>query len=319
VEIHHLEHLHHRVLCAHAFQRREVGKELDRREVVVDAKVLRQVAELRRSSSGCFTMSAPRKVIRPVLGRVTVAIICMSVVLPAPFGPSKPITPESAQRDIAHAEVPRAELLRDLLNLQHSRCSRQERCGGRRLRYRARHRRVVSRAAARPSGQSQLLEEPQARGVMTHDQADERGDFQPRAFGDRAREERPSDAAASEAFVNVDAELRRAAIRATGDERMEAQPPRDSIVEFRNPEWMAIRRVLVEPRDALFHGNRLEHCGREPRRDGGVEDVDDRREIRFDASRIVMPPGPRPLARAAREEEIVERRLNGPGRVSPMR
>src|SRR2546423_7234294 len=31
---------------------------------------------------------------RPLVGRVIVAIICISVVLPAPFGPSSPITPD---------------------------------------------------------------------------------------------------------------------------------------------------------------------------------------------------------------------------------
>ena len=47
---------------------------------------------------GSRATSMPSKRIRPEVGRVIVAIICMSVVLPAPFGPSSPRTPGPAER-----------------------------------------------------------------------------------------------------------------------------------------------------------------------------------------------------------------------------
>ena len=50
-------------------------------------------------ASGSRATSTPSKWIVPAVGRVIVAIICMSVVLPAPFGPSSPITPLPIERE----------------------------------------------------------------------------------------------------------------------------------------------------------------------------------------------------------------------------
>ena len=74
---------------------RDVVDELERREVRVEPGLLRQVAEPAADLGRCARVArvAPEQAQLAAAGRSTVASIRISVVLPAPFGPSRPVMP----------------------------------------------------------------------------------------------------------------------------------------------------------------------------------------------------------------------------------
>src|SRR5205823_14580282 len=59
---------------------------------------------------------------------------------------------------------------------------------------------------------------------------------------------RRADATAPELFIDVIADFGCAAVGTARQEFLEVQPADNAAVAFRHPEWILIRRVLVEPR-----------------------------------------------------------------------
>ena len=87
---------------------------------------------------------------------------------------------------------------------------------------------------------------------MAKNKTDQSCNPEPRAFGDRLLQQSACDAAAAVLVVNINAQLNGTAVRAPADERVDAEPARDLLFELRNPQRMAVRRVLVEPLAACF-------------------------------------------------------------------
>ena len=79
----------HRALLAAA----RYSKKLHRVQIGIDAEVLRQITENGTKCIGALAMSTPFQSTRPSVALVIVARMRISVVLPAPLGPSRPSTP----------------------------------------------------------------------------------------------------------------------------------------------------------------------------------------------------------------------------------
>ena len=75
---------------------------------------------MRRTCFGSWATSMPTTRSVPAVGRVSVAIVRMSVVLPAPFGPRTASTLPGRDREVQPGErLDVAEVLREALGLDH--------------------------------------------------------------------------------------------------------------------------------------------------------------------------------------------------------
>src|SRR5213080_983255 len=133
-----------------------------------------------------------------------------------------------------------------------------------------------------PAFEAEAIEQFQTRLVVSEDQPDQSCYSQRRRAGDCFFQQSLSDAVPPEVFMNINANLGCAAIRAAWQEFLEIEPADHAAVGFHYPEWMLVRRMFAEPRQTRFNRGRLKLGRHHARRHSGVVDVDDDWEIGFE-------------------------------------
>src|SRR5438046_8758115 len=84
---------------------------------------------------------------------------------------------------------------------------------------------------------------------------------------------------APELFINVNADFGGAAVGTPRQKFLEVQPADDAAVAFRHPDWILIRRMLLEPRQPRFDCGRFKLGRHDAGRESGGVTVDEDREI----------------------------------------
>src|SRR5204863_2106748 len=98
-----------------------------------------------------------------------------------------------------------------------------------------------------PFFKTELLEQFQARCVVGKDEADHCSNLKRWRARDRFLKKRPGNTAPTKFFIDVNADLVRAAIRAAWQKRFQRQPAGNFTTDLQDPEWMSIRRMIFQP------------------------------------------------------------------------